>query len=154
MIKKITDLLLKYKELILYGITGVATTLVNLSVFWLFGKILGEDLYLVSNAIAWFFAIVFSYIVNKLVVFQSKSFDARTLVKEIGIFFSSRIFTFGIEEGGMWLLVDALGFGEKSLDVVGIEIGGQMISKLIVGVVVVIINYLVCRFITFAKKEK
>ena len=70
MIKK---LFIKYKELITYVIFGVLTTLVNFFAFWLFTKILGEELYLINNAIAWVMGVIFAYITNKLFVFESKS---------------------------------------------------------------------------------
>lgn len=153
MINKIINLLVKYKELILYGIFGVLTTVVNFAVFWLFGKILGTDMYLVNNAVAWFAAVVFAYVTNKLFVFESKSFAPKVLIKEIGTFFSSRIMTFGIEEGGLWLLVNALNFNDLAVNVFGFEIGGQMIAKAIVGVTVIITNYFMTKFITFGKKK-
>lgn len=154
MINKIKELLIKYKELLLYGIFGVLTTLVNFVAFWACGKILGEELYLVSNAIAWFAAVIFSYFTNKIFVFESKSFAPKVVIKELGVFFSSRVLTFGIEEGGMWLFVDALCFNDIVLNVLGFEIGGQMIAKLIVGVTVVILNYFLTKFVTFRKAKK
>lgn len=153
MINKIKELLVKYKELILYGIFGVFTTVVSFTVFWLCGKILGEELYLVSNAVAWFAAVVFSYFTNKVFVFESKSFAPKVVIKEMGVFFSSRIMTLGIEEGGMWLLVDALNFNDIALNLLGFEIGGQMIAKGIVGITVIIINYFMSKFIAFGKKK-
>ncbi len=153
MINKVRNLLIKYKELILYGIFGVFTTAVNFVVFWISGKLLGEELYLVSNAVAWLAAITFAYFSNKLFVFQSKSFAPKVIVGEMSIFFSSRILTFFIEEGGMWLFVDALRFSELSVSVFGFEIGGQMIAKAVVGIVVIIINYILTKFVTFRKNK-
>ena len=64
----------KWREPILYLIFGVLTTLVNLVVFKLCGLILGDGAYLLSNVIAWCVAVVFAFFVNKLWVFDSKSF--------------------------------------------------------------------------------
>ncbi len=153
MINKIKELLVRYKELILYGIFGVLTTAVNVATFWICGKIFGEELYLVSNAVAWFAAVTFSYFTNKLFVFESKSFAPKVVIKEIGVFFSSRVLTFGVEEGGMWLFVDALGFSELAVNIFGLEIGGQMIAKGVVSVTVVILNYFLTKFVTFRKKK-
>jgi putative flippase GtrA len=66
--KKIKELYQKYKELILYVIFGVLTTLVNLVTFMVCEPLLGEDLYLVSNFIAWVGAALFAFFVNKLFV--------------------------------------------------------------------------------------
>ena len=60
MMTKIKQLLIKYRELIVYAVFGVLTTVVNLIVFALFGKLLGNEKYLISNIIAWFAAVSFS----------------------------------------------------------------------------------------------
>ena len=150
---KIIELIKKYKELLLYVIFGGFTTVVNFIVFWICGKFLGEDLYLVSNAIAWFASVVFAYITNKLFVFESKNLSPKVLLKEIPAFFSARILSFAIEEGGMWLFVDALGFGEFSVSVLGFTVSGQLIAKLVLAVIVVITNYFASKFIIFRKKK-
>ncbi len=90
--KKIKELLLKYKEVIMYLIFGVATTLVNWIVYSLLMKISAINM-TVSNAIAWFVAVVFAYITNKLFVFESKSWKLTEVWKEVVKFFRARIAT-------------------------------------------------------------
>lgn len=150
----IKELFKKYKELIMYVVFGALTTLVNFIAFWLFSHILGEKLYLVNNAIAWIISVIFAYITNKLFVFESKSFAAKILFKEFSEFLVARVFSFLIEEAGMWLFVDVLNFNEYSLNIFGFEITGQIIAKLILAVIVVIMNYFFSKFIIFAKKKK
>mgnify|MGYP003435033057 CR=1 FL=1 len=70
---KIKELIVKYKELLLYLIFGVLTTAVNFLAFWVFTKILGEELYLINNAIAWVVGVIFAFVTNKIFVFESKS---------------------------------------------------------------------------------
>ena len=70
MIKK---LLAKYKEIITYVLFGVLSTIVNFGAFYIFNLILGSSFYLATNIIAWFFAVAFAYVTNKLWVFESKS---------------------------------------------------------------------------------
>ena len=150
---KIKELLLKYKELIVYLIFGVLTTLVNFIAFWLFSKLLGEELYLINNAFAWVVAVVFAFVTNKLFVFDSKSWALKTSGKEFVEFVGARLFSFGIEEGGMWLFIDLLNFGAKEITIFGIIISGQIIVKLILAVIVVIINYFFSKFIIFKKQK-
>ena len=57
--KKIKELLLKYKEVIMYLIFGVATTLVNWIVYSLLMKTSVVNM-TVSNASAWFTSVVFA----------------------------------------------------------------------------------------------
>ncbi len=154
MLIKIKRIFEKYKELIMYVIFGVLTTLVNFVSFTLFTHILGEDRYLINNAIAWFISVVFAYVTNKIFVFESKSIAPRVLIKEFSEFLLARVFSFALEEGGIWLLVDILNFGGYSVNVFGFNITGQIIAKLILAVIVVITNYVFSKFIVFAKKSK
>lgn len=151
MIKKLFN---KYKEIILYVVFGVLTTLVNFAVFWLFSKILGEKLYLFNNAVAWIVSVVFAYITNKLFVFESKSLKPSVIFKEVIEFFAARLFSFAVEEGGLLLFVKCLHFDNCSLNIFSFRISGQMIAKVILAVIVVILNYFFSKFIIFAKKEK
>ncbi len=151
--KKIKELVLKYKELITYVFFGGLTTVVNLIVFKLSGMVLGDERYLISNTIAWIVAVIFAFITNKLWVFESKSLSAKVLFKEIPSFFAARVLSFIIEEIGLFVLVDLLGFSKYSLNVMSIEISGEMISKLILAVVVVIFNYFCSKLIIFKKKK-
>ena len=151
--KKLTELILKYKELIIYVFFGALTTAVNFVTFWLFSKLLGEDLYYVTNVIAWFVSVIFAYVTNKLFVFGAKSFAAKTVIKEASVFFSARVFSFFVEEGGLILLVQVLHFGEYSLKPFGFEISGQLIAKALLAVIVVLINYFVSKFAVFRKKN-
>ncbi len=152
--KKIVDIAKKHQEILLYILFGVLTTLVNLAAFGVFNYILGKELYLVNNAIAWIIAVIFAYITNKLFVFKSKSFAAKVFLKEFAGFLGARIFSFVIEEAGMWLLVDVLKLGAYSIPVefAGVVITGQFLSKVLISVIVVIVNYFFSKLWIFAKK--
>ena len=149
----IKTLFIKYKELITYVIFGVLTTLVNFFAFWIFTKIFGEDLYLVNNAIAWVVGVVFAYVTNKLFVFESKSWDLKLIAKEITGFLGARIFSFLVEESGMFLFVSVLGLGESSLTLLGFTITGQFIVKILLAVIVVVMNYVFSKFFIFKSSE-
>lgn len=154
MMKKIKELLKKYEELILYVVFGGLTTVVNFAVYWVLNKALGENYYLVNNVIAWFVSVVFAYITNKLWVFNSKSWVPKVLVKEVPEFFAARIFSLLVEEGGLWLFVEKMGFDEFSFEIFGFEFTGKIIAKLVLAVIVVILNYFFSKFVIFAKKKK
>ncbi|MBE6752115.1 MAG: GtrA family protein [Ruminococcaceae bacterium] len=151
--KMIITIFNKYKEIITYIIFGILTTLVNFFAFWLFTKIFGEELYLVNNAIAWVVGVVFAYITNKLFVFESKSWNLKLITKEITGFLGARIFSFLVEEGGMFLFISVLGLGEKTLTLLGFTITGQFIVKILLAVIVVILNYVFSKFFIFRKQE-
>ena len=100
--KKIHDLFIRYKELILYVFFGGLTTLVNFAAFKFFNVVLGEEHYLVSNIIAWFVSVVFAYITNKLFVFESHTWQTKKICKEVLSFFAARVFSLVIEEAGLF----------------------------------------------------
>ena len=152
MMTKIKELIIKYKELIVYVIFGGLTTVVNLVVFTLFGMLLGDEKYLITNAVAWFAAVVFAYITNKIWVFESKSWSGKVLLKEIPSFFAARVFSFVLEEAGLFLFVDILSFNEISIKILSFEIGGELIAKVILAVVVVVVNYVLSKLVIFKKK--
>ena len=143
----------KYKELFLYVLFGGLTTLVNFIAFWILNKALGEEVYLVNNAVAWFIAVVFAYVTNKLWVFESKSWKLKTVIKEIPEFFLARVFSLLVEEGGLWLFVEKMSFDRFSFTVFGFDFSGKLIAKLLLAVIVVILNYFFSKFIIFAKKK-
>lgn len=149
--KTIKLLLLKYKELLLYIVFGGGTTVVNFLVFALFQALLGERMYLFSNGLAWLAAVVFAYITNKLWVFESKSWQPKVLWREIPPFLGARVLSFTIEEVGLFVFLDLLKFNSFSLTLAGITLGGSLITKLILAVIVVMLNYFFSKLFIFKK---
>lgn len=139
------DLFIKYKEVIMYLIFGVATTLVNWIVYSLLMKTSVINM-TVSNAIAWFTAVVFAYITNKIFVFESKSWNPAEVWKEVVKFFGARIATGVIEIGGLPLLYY---IGVKQ-SIFGVE---GFLAKILVSVIVVILNYVFSKIFVFSTKK-
>lgn len=151
MIKK---LFLKYKELISYVFFGVLATVVNLVSFKIFDVILGSHLYLITNIVSWFITVVFAYFTNKLWVFESKSWEAGVVIKELVGFFGARIFSLAVEEAGLWLMIDVCSMGELSWEIFSFVLTGNMIAKIIMQVVIVILNYVFSKLVIFKHKDK
>lgn len=150
MIKKLFN---KYKELISYVFFGVLATIVNLVSFKIFDAILGENLYLVTNVVSWLITVIFAYFTNKLWVFESKSWKASVVVKELIGFFGARIFSLVVEEAGLWLMIDICHMGDISWDIFTFSLSGNMIAKIIMQVVVVILNYVFSKLVIFKHKK-
>ena len=127
------------KETITYLIFGVLTTLVNYIVYYLLYRFTGLDA-LIYNTIAWLAAVIFAFFTNKLFVFESKSFKSSVVFREFLTFVSARIVSLLLEEAFLALTVKVMGIHE-------------LISKLIISVIVVIVNYFASKFFIF-KKEK
>ena len=141
------------KETVTYVIFGVLTTLVNLVVFKGCDVLFKGEHYLVSNSVAWIAAVAFAYVTNKLFVFESKSWRFDVIKKEIPSFLGARIASYFIEQAGLWFFVEILHFDEKVFDFIIVRLSGKITAKLIIGVVVVIINYVLSKFMIFAKKD-
>ena len=151
--KKIKELYLKHKEAILYLFFGGLTTVVSFVTFWFCDLSFGVSLVSLSEFISWVAAVVFAYAVNKLFVFESKSWAPKVLVKEIPPFILARVFSYLVEWGGILFLVHILGFDTISFEIWGFTITGAVLAKLILSVIVVIMNYFFSKFIIF-KKDK
>lgn len=152
-IKKLVKSLVN-KETILYIVFGVLTTVVSFVSLKVFDTIFESRFYLLSNTFSWLLSVAFAYVTNKLFVFESKSWSLSVLKKEIPSFLTARIASYFIEQGGLWLFMDIIGFKGKVFDFVIIKLSGLMTAKIILSVVVVIINYVLSKFIIFAKKSK
>lgn len=120
------------KELTLYVIFGVLTTVVNIVVYLLFAKFLAVN-YIISNIVAWFLSVLFAYITNRIWVFESKNTN---IFNEIFLFFGGRLFSGFLDTGLMYLFIDVL-------------LIHDVITKFIVQAIVVIINYFFSKFIVF-----
>ncbi|MBR2024889.1 MAG: GtrA family protein [Clostridia bacterium] len=152
--KKIKNLIIKYKELLLYLIFGVLTTVVSIVSFWLFGLFIPDKLYLITNVISWIISVTFAFITNKLFVFESKKWGKAELSSEIPKFLGARVFSLVIEELGLILFIDLLNFNEFSKVIFGFNITGELIAKTIMSVIVIILNYFFSKFLIFTKNKK
>lgn len=152
-IKKLVNALLN-KETILYIVFGLLTTVVSFVSLKVFDTIFSSRLYLLSNTFSWLLSVAFAYVTNKLFVFESKSWSFAVLKKEVPSFLTARIASYFIEQGGLWLFMDVIGFNGRVFDFIVIKLSGLMTAKIILSVVVVIINYVLSKFIIFAKKTK
>ena len=151
---KIKELYEKHREIIVYFVFGVLTTAVNLITFYTLETLFGtEGSYLYNNVIAWVVAVAFAYVTNKLVVFESKSWAPSVVLKEVAEFVGARLFSLGVEEAGLWLFVELLSFGAVSIKILGFNLTGGFIAKVILAVIVVILNYFFSKFIIFKNKK-
>lgn len=152
MIQTIRALLHRHREIVSYVFWGVMTTLVNYAAYLLLTGGLHIH-YLASNAIAWAVSVLFAYVSNKLFVFESKSWAWRVALRELWQMTASRLFTLGLEMGILWLFVDLLRCGEAAVQLpAGAVLHGDAIVKLGANVVVVVVNYVLSKFIIFRKR--
>ena len=139
----------KNKEIISYLFWGVCTTVVNWGSYSLFVLVCAKGLefnqsltVIISNTLSWVCAVLFSFITNKIWVFESKSFKANILFPEFIKFVSSRLLTGGIE---VFLVPIAINLGLNQM-IFGIE---GALAKIIVSLSIVVVNYFITKFLVF-----
>ena len=136
----IKSLFERYKELVLYGVVGVMTTVINLGIFYIASLFLGKELIAINiaNMLAWVGGVSFAFIANKLVVFKSKSFEKGNLIKEILSFVAARVASLGFE-----VLVLNVGIGLLEIN--------EMVCKVVAQVGIILMNYVLSKYIIFKK---
>lgn len=139
--EKIKDIIKKLctKEVMLYLVFGVLTTLVNLISFYVLSKVVGWEENL-SNFIAIILAVLFAYFTNKNLVFHSEAKNIKERFKEFSKFIAGRAVTMVVEFVGCWILF------KTPIP--------EMISKLVVTVIVVIMNFFISKFFAFKHSKK
>ena len=141
---KISDVMTKYREAIAYVFFGGLTTIVGWVAYALFVNI-GIELNL-SNILSWVCGVTFAFVVNKWFVFQSKSVEKKTVLRELGSFFGSRIFTGVIA----WVLFPILLWAGIDQTFFGTE---GFIAKVITSIIEIILNWVLSKYFVF-KKER
>ncbi|MBO0424255.1 teichoic acid glycosylation protein [Enterococcus plantarum] len=132
------ELFHKYKEVISYLVFGVATTIVNIVIFFICKDILGID-YKISNAIGWFLSVLFAFFTNKYFVFASNHEDIGSFIREMLLFYWYRILSFVVDMALMVLMIEWLHISD-------------FWAKMVTQVAVVVLNYFFSKFFIFKKK--
>ena len=147
MIQKLCKLYHTYQEAVDYLFWGGMTTVVSWGSYSLFVLLLQglDSVVFWANILSWVCAVLFAFITNKLWVFQSKSWAAGILFPELTKFLSSRVATGIFEMIAVPTLV-AIGLNQTIFGIDG------MVSKILVSVVVVILNYILSKLFVFKNK--
>ena len=139
MIGKIADMMKKYKEIIMYLIFGVLTTIISLLVYYgLVYTILNPNNAFqlqIANIISWMAGVAFAYFTNRSYVFESKS---KNKLKEASSFVLARVATLIMDMAIMFVGVTILKGNDKFL-------------KLLSQIIVVVTNYVFSKLFVFKK---
>lgn len=144
MVEKIKELMVKYREIIIYLIVGVMTTIFSWGAFWvctLFMEVEGPEYALnnaIANTIAWIAGVLFAYPLNRKWVFQSTN---PNVIKEFFGFATSRLSTWLMDILIMYVTVNVMGMH-------------KWIAKIFISsVIVTIANYVFSKLLIFKKKD-
>ena len=138
--KKLKELLIRYKELILYVFFGGCTTLISIATYWVCRNLLNIPV-VPADVISWILSVIFAYVTNKIWVFESKSTELKVIVREVVEFFAARLFSLGVDVLFMYITVVKLHLPD-------------MWMKVTANVIVIILNYVFSKWIIFRKKEE
>lgn len=124
------------KEIILYGIFGVLTTVVNLFIFFILTHFNFDENF--SNIIAIILAVLFAFFTNRKWVFNSSATTSKEKLKEFYKFILGRAFSMIVEVIGFYLMFTILNIQE-------------FISKIVLSIIIIILNFFISKFFAFKK---
>ena len=106
-----------------------------------------ETAVLVANIVSWIVAVTFAFVVNKWLVFYSRERSFKTVVKELGMFFSTRVAT-GLFEIVFVPFIVWIGW---DIPLFGID---GLLSKCLVTPIIISLNYVCGKFLVFRTKTE
>lgn len=172
MIEKIKALWKKHREVLMYLIFGVMTTVVGWSVYYaillggraIFDIPAGETtsaryfaLYTAAQIIQWVCAVLFAFFTNRAWVFTEAD-KSTSLWKQLVPFAGGRVVTLGLDYVitiGLTLALGALIPTWTAAELFGKTVNlCELASKLVAAVVVIVCNYVISKLFVFKKKEQ
>ena len=124
----------KYKALILYGIFGVTTTIINVVSYALL-LFVGINVQ-IAVVVSWLLAVIVAYFTNRVWVFNSGAVTKLELLREFISFMLARLATLVVEMVIIW-------FGVQLLN------QDPIVWKIIDNIVVITLNYIISKLIVF-----
>ena len=163
------NLFIKYREIIMYLVFGVLTTVVGFGTYFL--VMAGAEhlldipmddetsgtyitVYVAAQVIQWVAAVLFAFFTNRKWVFTEADRSKGTFWRQLILFAGSRVASFLLDLGvtyGCTLLL-ALWIVEPPV-IVGIALTPGIIAKLVAAVLVIIANYVLSKLIVFRKAK-
>lgn len=127
------------KEVILYAVFGVLTTVINIGSFFIMTTFFNVNENLANN-IAIILAVLFAYITNKDLVFHSQAQGFKEKFIEFCKFILGRLVTMLLESVGGSLL-----FAYVPIP--------NIVSKCLITIIVIILNFFISKFFAFKQKN-
>ena len=154
-----------HKEIILYFVFGIGTTIISMVSYYLVRVIFPDEesvpvwlawifnitsvFGIESNTalpviISWFLSVTFAFLTNRVYVFHSRVKSFGGFILEALRLYASRIATLFVDLLIMFLLVDLPGIQNALY---------EFVAKIFSNVIVLIINYILSRVFVFRKKK-
>ncbi|MDQ0975134.1 putative flippase GtrA [Neobacillus niacini] len=129
----------KRNEIVMYLLFGVLTTVINILCYVFLREYLHIK-YILSTTIAWLISVVFAFLTNKKYVFKSNFTELNAVIQEFFSFTFFRVVSLGMDLGIMVVLVEIIKIDD-------------FIAKIAANIVVVIMNYIVSKYVVFRTKR-
>lgn len=171
MMGKIKQLCIKYREILMYLVFGVLTTVVGWGVYftvlWIWKGAFSLPVddtqsatyivgYTIAQVVQWIAAVLFAFFTNKKWVFTDADKDA-SCAKQLLVFAGGRVATFVIDLFGtilLSLLISSLIPSLTSVMMLGREWNiAEIASKLFIAFIVLVSNYLLSKILVFKNKK-
>ncbi len=160
----------KYREIVMYLIFGVLTTVVGFGTYFILLTVAERGLHItpdqpayhavraVAQVLQWVLAVLFAYVTNKRFVFRAQKANE---VRRLTEFFAARLFSLGADSlvtfGTVFLLAH-LNYATFQHDLgflpFTVTFSADLWGKLAAAVVVIILNYVLSKFIVFKKSKE
>ncbi len=169
--KKIKALFEKHREIIMYLIFGVLTTVVGwvvyFTLFWSFKAIFNispEDTsgalyltgYTISQVVQWIAAVLFAFFTNRKWVFTDAE-KGVPISRQLPTFAGARLLTLGIDYVVTYFGAMALSVWFPAIvayEIFGVKLNfADLISKLCAAIIVIICNYIFSKLFVFKKAK-
>lgn len=153
----------KYREIILYLIFGVLTTLVSFVTYFLVFhggvSLLGEEyewsVRVAAQILQWVAGVLFAFFTNKKYVFGDTNTQSRHMWRKLCAFSASRVATLFLDTAitfGVVYLLSALSYESIVLPIVPIPLSADLIAKCVAAVFVIVGNYILSKLFVFRKE--
>ncbi|MBE6671043.1 MAG: GtrA family protein [Ruminococcaceae bacterium] len=140
MIKSLLSIYQKNKHIITYLVFGVLTTAVDFVSYIILANTfsINEN---IANILSQVIAIIFAFVTNKLFVFEDKNLKLKHLLTQFTKFASLRLVTLVLNSAMFFVMVDLCSIND-------------LISKIVIAVIVIILNYIFSKLIVFKKAKQ
>lgn len=159
----------KYREIISYLIVGVMTTVIGFGTYFLILFLarlggIGEEtgayhaMRAVAQVVQWILSVLFAYYANKKWVFRyHEDKTGKQTALNFVSFVTSRLFSLGADSlvtfGTVWLLLNGGYVTREFHFIITLSLSADFWGKLLAAVIVVILNYVLGKFVVFRKSN-
>ena len=161
----------KHREIIMYLLFGVITTIVGfvtyLAVFAIaehgFGMPMDDKtapvylaVYMAAQLIQWLVAVLTAFYTNRRWVFTDADHSKGSIGRQLVLFAGSRVATLGLDIVATFLFIQLFNLWIDANNppvLLGIALTAELWAKVIVSALVIVANYIISKLLVFRKKK-